>query len=109
MQMPGCEPLVDREGILIWRGLRIKVGMAWGMINSQKPLNTGRADYFGELANGAARVSVLAAPGQVGVGVQGGATERAQQAGPCASLQSVISTNYSFCCRSALLHCAGAV
>lgn len=74
MQMPGCEPEFDEQDILIWSGLRVKIGMSWGMITSQKPLNTGRADYFGMLANGAARVAALAAPGQVGgaVGVQGG-------------------------------------
>lgn len=32
---------------------------------SKKPLNTGRADYFGVLANMAARVMALASPGQV--------------------------------------------
>lgn len=32
---------------------------------SKKPLNTGRADYFGVLANVAARIMGLANPGQV--------------------------------------------
>lgn len=66
MQMPDCAPEFDEQGILVWRGLRVRIGMSWGMITSQKALNTGRADYFGVLANGAARVSALAAPGQVG-------------------------------------------
>lgn len=43
----------------------MKVGISYGMVNSKKPLNTGRADYYGVLANGAARVMALAAPGQV--------------------------------------------
>ena len=37
-----------------------------GLAGSKKPLNTGRADYFGVLANVAARVMGLASPGQVG-------------------------------------------
>jgi class 3 adenylate cyclase len=41
------------------------MGMAHGMVSNKKPLNSGRADYFGVLPNAAARVSALAAPGQV--------------------------------------------
>jgi len=29
------------EGQLLWRGLRVRVGMAWGYVSSKKPLNTG--------------------------------------------------------------------
>jgi class 3 adenylate cyclase len=39
--------------------------MCWGYANSKKPLATGRADYFGVLANTAARIMALAQPGQV--------------------------------------------
>lgn len=35
---------------------------------SKKPLNTGRADYFGMVANVAARMMAQAQPGQVGKG-----------------------------------------
>lgn len=52
-------------GALVWRGLRIRMGMSYGKINNKKPLNTGRADYFGALANTAARTMAIAAPGQV--------------------------------------------
>jgi hypothetical protein len=55
----------DADGRLMWRGLRVRIGMSYGFVNNKKPLNTGRADYFGVLPNGAARVSALAAPGQV--------------------------------------------
>jgi adenylate cyclase len=65
--MKGCSPEYDAESNLIWRGLRIRIGMSYGMVSNQKPLNTGRADYFGMLPNGAARVMALATPGQVGV------------------------------------------
>jgi hypothetical protein len=70
-----CRQQYDAEGRLIWRGLRVRIGMSYGFVNNKKPLNTGRADYFGVLPNGAARVSALAAPGQVGIlnvlGLQG--------------------------------------
>jgi hypothetical protein len=66
LQMKGCSPEYNAEGNLIWRGLRIRIGMSYGMVSNQKPLNTGRADYFGMLPNGAARVMALATPGQVG-------------------------------------------
>jgi len=49
----------------LWRGLRVRIGIAWGGATYRKPLNTGRADYFGNLPNLAARVSALAAPGQI--------------------------------------------
>eukprot|EP00878_Enallax_costatus_P046534 GHUV01056660.1.p1 GENE.GHUV01056660.1~~GHUV01056660.1.p1 ORF type:complete len:117 (-),score=34.02 GHUV01056660.1:161-511(-) len=65
-QCSECSVQLDPvTGLPIWRGLRVKVGMSYGMVNSKKPLNTGRADYYGVLANGAARVMALAAPGQV--------------------------------------------
>ncbi len=38
--------------------------MAYGTPTLRKPLNTGRADYFGALPNLAARVCSLARPGQ---------------------------------------------
>eukprot|EP00873_Tetraselmis_striata_P028955 jgi/Tetstr1/449219/TSEL_036425.t1 len=49
---------------LIFRGLRVQMGCAYGRVASRKPLNTGRADYFGNLPNTAARVMSLANPGQ---------------------------------------------
>mmetsp|Transcript_19565 Transcript_19565/g.54401 ORF Transcript_19565/g.54401 Transcript_19565/m.54401 type:complete len:1642 (-) Transcript_19565:436-5361(-) len=50
--------------ISIFRGLRVQMGCAYGRVASRKPLNTGRADYFGNLPNTAARVMALAKPGQ---------------------------------------------
>jgi hypothetical protein len=64
-QMKGCGPEWDSEDNLVWRGLRLRIGMSYGMVSNQKPLNTGHADYFGVLPNGAARVMALATPGQV--------------------------------------------
>ncbi len=44
----------------------MRAGIALGAPTSKAPLNTGRADYFGAVANLAARLMGLAAPGQVG-------------------------------------------
>lgn len=66
LAMDECRPIYGPNDELVWAGLRVRMGMAWGLVSSKKPLNTGRADYFGVLANTAARVSALAAPGQVG-------------------------------------------
>jgi hypothetical protein len=43
------------EGQLLYRGLRVRVGIAYGTPTTRKPLNTGRADYFGPLPNLAVR------------------------------------------------------
>lgn len=59
-------PCFGSGGELLWAGLRVRIGMSYGHVSSKKPLNTGRADYFGVLPNMSARVSALAAPGQVG-------------------------------------------
>jgi len=56
------EALGDRW---IHRGLKVKIGMAYGSGIEKRPLSTGRADYCGMLSNIAARVSALARPGQV--------------------------------------------
>ncbi|DBA77690.1 TPA: hypothetical protein ACH3X2_008392 [Trebouxia sp. C0005] len=66
LQWGDCQPTRDpNTGALLWRGLRVRMGMSWGRPSYKKPLNTGRADYFGNLPNLAARVMALAAPGQV--------------------------------------------
>jgi len=52
-------------GTLVWAGLRVSIGLSRGMAASRKPLKTGRADYFGQLPNTAARLMAACAPGQV--------------------------------------------
>lgn len=62
---PECAPAEDpATGALLWRGLRLKVGMAYGAPTSKAPLNTGRADYYGSVPNLAARLMATARPGQ---------------------------------------------
>ena len=59
-----CQAVL-RFGRVVHRGLRVKIGMAYGKVFDKRPINTGRADYFGAIPNLAARVSSLARPGQV--------------------------------------------
>ena len=54
------------NGELLFRGLRASIGFAYGRASFQKPLSsTGRADYFGNLPNKAARLMSVAPPGYV--------------------------------------------
>jgi len=41
MDWPECSPESDEKGNLIWRGLRIQMGMAYGLDAAKRPLNTG--------------------------------------------------------------------
>jgi class 3 adenylate cyclase len=52
-------------GAVVWRGLKVRIGIACGIPTSKAPLNTGRADYFGTIPNLAARLMSLAQSGQV--------------------------------------------
>lgn len=65
LELDECQEKWHENRILIHRGLGVKIGMAYGKAGQKKPLITGRADYFGSLANVAARVMALARPGQV--------------------------------------------
>ena len=61
----GCEPRFDpKTGATVWRGLHARCGVAFGLGSTRKPLNTGRADYFGAIPNLAARVCAVAQYGQ---------------------------------------------
>ena len=51
-------------GAVIWRGLHARCGVIYGLGPTRKPLNTGRADYFGAIPNLAARVCATAQYGQ---------------------------------------------
>lgn len=61
-----CAPEVDSDsGNVLWRGLRVQVGISWGAPTVKAPLNTGRSDYHGNVVNLAARLMALAQPGQI--------------------------------------------
>ncbi|GMH40090.1 hypothetical protein BSKO_07994 [Bryopsis sp. KO-2023] len=66
LELEGCrEVIAEDTGEVLEKGLRVRMGMAFGKPGVKKPLSSGRADYFGNLPNLAARVSALAAPGQI--------------------------------------------
>ena len=51
---------------MIFRGLRAKVGIYYGHVYHISPhADTGRADYWGDIVNRAARTMAAAQPGQV--------------------------------------------
>ena len=42
LQWAECAPMTDSEdGRLLFRGLRLRMGVTWGLADSRKPLNTG--------------------------------------------------------------------
>lgn len=66
LEMRQCQPVTDPQiKKNIWKGLRIRMGIAFGKPGKRQPLRTGRADYFGNQPNLAARISSFAAPGQI--------------------------------------------
>ena len=65
LEDPNFHEVHDEEGNLTWRGIRVRMGLAYGMASFKKPLMTGAADYFGHLPNLAARVMSKASGGQV--------------------------------------------
>ena len=62
---PGCSERRDAAtGAVTWRGLHARCSVVHGRGTTRKPLNTGRADYFGAIPNLAARVCATAQYGQ---------------------------------------------
>ncbi len=43
LQWGACAEERDPGGRLVWRGLRVRMGLAWGGATYRKPLNTGAA------------------------------------------------------------------
>jgi len=61
---PACLKEVDDRGKLIWRGLRVRMGINTGSPQAVVNRNTWRVDYFGPSVNLAARVESKACGGQ---------------------------------------------
>jgi len=60
------EVRLESDDTLLYRGLRVKIGMAHGRASLKKPIrSTGRADYYGILPNTAARLMSVAPAGQI--------------------------------------------
>ncbi len=57
---------LDLEGVPVYRGLRVSMGMTGGQLLEVRPCGrSGRAEFFGPLLNQAARVASMANGGQV--------------------------------------------
>jgi hypothetical protein len=57
---------LEEDNVLLYRGLRAKIGMAHGRWSLKKPIqSTGRADYYGILPNTAASLMSMAPAGQI--------------------------------------------
>ncbi len=41
LEWPECIPQYSTNGRLLFRGLRLRMGLTWGRADSRKPLNTG--------------------------------------------------------------------
>ena len=55
----------DKSGTVIWRGLRVRMGVHTGTPQCELDPVTGRTDYYGPMVNQAARVSGQAKGGQI--------------------------------------------
>ena len=55
----------DSEGILVQRGLRVRMGVHWGAPQCERDPITRRMDYYGPMVNRAARINASADGGQL--------------------------------------------
>lgn len=62
---PSGKPQYDEQSTLIYRGLRVRMGIHMGTPILERDPLTGRADYFGPVVNRAARVAGNAQGGQI--------------------------------------------
>mmetsp|Transcript_7144 Transcript_7144/g.26763 ORF Transcript_7144/g.26763 Transcript_7144/m.26763 type:complete len:1188 (-) Transcript_7144:1488-5051(-) len=60
-----CQEIRDDEGAILWRGLRVRIGMHTGFPIVDEDPTTHRTDYFGPMVNKAARVEGFADGGGV--------------------------------------------
>ena len=55
----------DSEGVLVQRGLRVRMGVHWGAPECERDPITRRMDYYGPMVNRAARINASADGGQL--------------------------------------------
>ena len=66
MKYPGDTDIVwDKKDNLIWRGIRVRMGIHTGRPLCERDPVTGRMDYFGPVVNRAARISSKAQGGEI--------------------------------------------
>jgi adenylate cyclase len=62
-----CQPILDKDGALIFKGLSVRMGIHYGDCVSETDPVTRRMDYFGPMVNKASRISAVADGGQITV------------------------------------------
>mmetsp|Transcript_5466 Transcript_5466/g.8069 ORF Transcript_5466/g.8069 Transcript_5466/m.8069 type:complete len:596 (+) Transcript_5466:845-2632(+) len=62
-QMDDCKIEYNTKGQILFRGLRVRLGMNFGPVREQEDVVTGRVDYFGPVVNKASRVEGKAVGG----------------------------------------------
>ncbi|KNC54141.1 adenylate/guanylate cyclase [Thecamonas trahens ATCC 50062] len=63
--IPICAPAYASNGSLLWRGLRVRIGIHCGSPTCRADPITGRMDYFGPIVNRAARIESVTSGGQI--------------------------------------------
>eukprot|EP00756_Hemistasia_phaeocysticola_P032385 Hpha_TRINITY_DN16404_c4_g4::TRINITY_DN16404_c4_g4_i2::g.160991::m.160991 len=51
-----CRRIMGPDGVPLWHGLRVRIGVNWGPARAERNPVTGRYDFFGGTVNTAARV-----------------------------------------------------
>jgi len=62
-----CQPLVDKDSNIVFKGLSVRMGIHWGEPLCEPDPITRRMDYYGPMVNKASRISAVADGGQIAV------------------------------------------
>ncbi|TPX08907.1 uncharacterized protein E0L32_009611 [Thyridium curvatum] len=62
-----CQPMVDKDNNVIFKGLSVRMGTHWGEPLCEPDPITRRMDYYGPMVNKASRISAVADGGQITV------------------------------------------
>lgn len=65
LEMDDGREVYDADGQLLYRGLRVRMGIHYGAPDCEEDPVTKRMDYFGPMVNRAARISAIAEGGQI--------------------------------------------
>ena len=66
LEVPICRPQIS-DGVSLWRGLAVRIGVNSGPVTVEENVITRRADYFGHTVNVAARLESSCAPGAISI------------------------------------------